>query len=255
MLEITAQLSHRCMCHTSFWLGKEITALYPMGNFILKIKSQCWTSSGWGPHSLMCSFLGTILHCPGHPGASCNLRDRFCRWRDRKPSSCPKLWAHFIPAALSSRGAFPFHSVLSYIVLPKFKNAIYFAAFCATVLQGSGGFGTELLPPALLGYFWILSDIWKENPVQNGNWRKALCPGRGSFQMGRQCLRLEAAREQEKLGWSGARAASQGICKQRQIFEGLFYIAKENKKVGSMAWDDIAGFLLILISGQNVAGF
>lgn len=38
-------------------------------------------------------------------------------------------------------------------------------------------------------------------------------------------------------------------------FEGLFYIAKENKKVGSMAWDDITGFLLILISGQNVAGF
>lgn len=38
-------------------------------------------------------------------------------------------------------------------------------------------------------------------------------------------------------------------------FEGLFYIAKENKKVGSMAWEDITGFLLILISGQNVAGF
>lgn len=53
--------------------------------------------------------------------------------------------------------------------------------------------------------------------------------------MGRQCLRLEAAREQEKLVWRGARAASQGIHKQRQIFEGLFCIAKENKKVGNMA--------------------
>lgn len=53
--------------------------------------------------------------------------------------------------------------------------------------------------------------------------------------MGRQCLRLEAAREQEKLWCSGSRAASQGIHKQRQIFEGLFYIAKENKKAGSMA--------------------
>lgn len=53
--------------------------------------------------------------------------------------------------------------------------------------------------------------------------------------MDRQCLRLEAAREQEKLGWSCARAASQEIRKHRQIFEGLFYIAEENKKVGSMA--------------------
>lgn len=161
MFEITAQLSHRCMCHTLFWLWKEIIAFYPIGNFILKIKSQCWAINGWGPYSLMCSFLGTILHCPSHSGASCDPRDRYCRWRDRKPSSCPKPWAHFIPAAPSSREAtaFPLHRVLSYVVLPKFKHAIYFAVFCATVLEGSGGFGTELLPPALPGYFWILSDI------------------------------------------------------------------------------------------------
>lgn len=161
MFEITAQLSHRCVCHTLFWLWKEIIAFYPIGNFILKIKSQCWAINRWGPYSLTCSFLGTILHCPGHSGASCDPRDRYCRWRDRKPSSCPKPWAHFIPAAPSSREAtaFPLHRVLSYVVLPKFKRAIYFAVFCATVLQGSGGFGTELLPPALPGYFWILSDI------------------------------------------------------------------------------------------------
>lgn len=57
-----------------------------------------------------------------------------------------------------------------------------------------------------------------------------MCPGRGSFQMGRQCLRLEAAREQEKLGWSGGRAASQGIHKQTQIFEGFFLYCKRKQE-------------------------
>lgn len=234
MLEITAQLSHRCMCHTSFWLGKEITALYPMGNFILKIKSQCWTSNVWGPHSLMCSFLGPILHCPSHPAASCNLRDRFCRWRDRKPLSCPKPWAYFIPAALSSRGAFPFHGVLSYIVFPKFKNAIYFVTFCATVLQGSGGFGTELFPPALLGYFWILSDIWKENPVQNGSWRKALCPGRGSSQMGRQCLWLKGA---GGAGLEWCQSSFPGnLQAETDFWETFFILQKKTRKLA--AWPE-----------------
>lgn len=37
-----------------------------------------------------------------HP---CNPRDGYCMWRDRKPSSCPKPWAHLISAAPSSRGA------------------------------------------------------------------------------------------------------------------------------------------------------
>lgn len=30
----------------------------------------------------MCLFLGTILHCPGHPGASCNPGYRYCKWGD-----------------------------------------------------------------------------------------------------------------------------------------------------------------------------
>lgn len=57
-----------------------------------------------------------------------------------------------------------------------------------------------------------------------------MCPARGAFQMGRQCLRLEAAREQEKLGWSCARAASQEIRKHRQIFEGLFLYCRRKQE-------------------------
>lgn len=236
MLEITAQLSQRCMCHTLFWLGKEITALYPMSNFILKIKSQCWTSNGWGPHSLMCSFLGTILHCPGHPGASCNLRDRFCRWRDRKPLSCPKPWAHFIPAALSSRGALPFHSVLSYIVLPKFKNWIYFATFCATVLQDSGVFGTELLPPALLGYFWILSDIWKENPVQNGSWRKALCPGEAHSKWAGSAWGWR--QQGSRRSWAGVvpEQLPRGFASRDRFLRAFFILQKKTRRLA--AWPE-----------------
>lgn len=74
--------------------------------------------------------------------------------------------------------------------------------------------------------------------------------------MGRQCLRLEAAREQEKLGWSGGRAASQGIHKQTQIFEFVFFILqKKTRKLAAWTEKIITGFLLILISGQNAAGF
>lgn len=176
----------------------------------------------------MCSFLGTILHCLGHPGASCNPRDRYCRWRERKPSSCPKPWAHFIPAAPSSRKAtaFPLHGVLSYVVPPKFKHAIYLAIFCA---PGQWWFWYRTAPTCLARIFLDTQWHLKKTPV-NGSGRKALCPGRGSFQMGRQCLRLEAAREQEKLGWRGARAPlSEGFA-SRDRFWGPFLYCKRKQE-------------------------
>lgn len=109
-------------------------------------------------------------------------------------------------------------------------------------------------PSCLAGIFLDMnSDIWKENPV-NGSWRKAFWPGRGSHQMARRCHE-EAGASKGAGGaghWSGTGAACWVFYKQREIFVGLFYIAKENRKVGRLDWEDITGFLLILISGQNL---
>lgn len=119
---------------------------------------------------------------------------------------------------------------------------------------GQWWFWCKTDPTCLAGIFLDMnSDIWKENPV-NESWRKAFWPGRGSHQMARRC-HGEAGASKGAGGaghWSGTGAACWVFYKQQEIFVGLFYVAKENRKVGRLDWEGITGFLLILISGQNL---
>lgn len=51
--------------------------------------------------------------------------------------------------------------------------------------------------------------------------------------------------------WSSLPSALQA---KRDFYGPFFNIAKENRKVGRLNWEDITGFLLILISGQSLVG-